>query len=455
MKGRLLDALARVRSGYAEIRVRHVWSSTVLIRDRVLEVATTATRTGGCARALASESGWGVVGFTGTERLDGLVARAADLSARTSPRLAVTLAPIPIRQLELADPPADDPRAIGLPDRKALAAHLADQLHAVDRRIVSSRVLVRDEVVETWLATSEGAWLHEVRPESTLSAAVIAEEAGSTEHALASFGVRGGFAALEKAGRALESLGTRALERLRATPVRPGRYPVILDPVAAGALAHRAVGHLARLSVGGAEPDALPLGLRIGPEFLTIGDDPTAEGLRGSARADDEGTPTRRTILVQNGVVTGHLTTRETAARSRLSPSGHARAAALDGPPVPRAANSFLAQGAGTLDDLLREIDAGVYVSDVLAMEHSGGHVTLRAAAARAIRRGRLAEPLKGVQIEGGILSLLGRVDAVAGDFAWDTTASRCRDGSAGAIPVTVGAPHVRFVDVPVSEGLA
>jgi TldD protein len=219
-------------------------------------------------------------------------------------------------------------------------------------------------------------------------------------------------------------------------------------------VAHRVVAHLARTSLPGADPDALPIGLRVGPECLTVGDDPTAEGLRGSLGCDDEGTPPRRTILVQNGVVTGHLTTRETAARTHLAPSGHARAGALHAAPAPRAANSFLAQGTGTLDDLLSGIGSGVYVSDLLAAEESDGSLTLRAGSARSIRNGSLAELVKGVQIEGSMLSLLGRVDAVAGDFVWDASAARCRDGAAGVVSTTAGAPHVRLVDVAVSEAI-
>ncbi len=67
----------------------------------------------------------------------------------------------------------------------------------------------------------------------------------------------------------------------------------------------------------------------------------------------------------------------------------------------------------------------------------------------------RLAEPVKGVQVEESLLALLGRVDAVAGDFSWDPSASACLDGAAGVVPVTTGAPHLRLVDVPVGEGLS
>jgi TldD protein len=451
---RLLAALTATRSSYAEIRVRRVWATSVLVRNRKVEAAGSTVRSGGAARALSPDTGWGVAGFTEVDRLESQVARAADLAAAGRTRCPVVLAPIPIRRLELSDPLHDDPRTIPLAAKRAMADRLSSALHGFDRRIVETRVLYRDEVVETWLATSEGTSLHEVRGETALSLLAIAEEAGNLERALGTWSGRLGGPGVETAIPFLESIASKAVQRLHATPVRPGRYTVILDPAAASCLVHRFVAHLARTTLPGADPDALPIGLRVGPECLTVGDDPTAEGLRGSLACDDEGTPPRRAILVQNGVVTGHLTTRETAARTHLAPSGHARAGALHAAPAPRAANSFLAQGTGTLDDLLRGVGSGVYVSDLLAAEESGGSLTLRAGSARVIRNGSLAEAVKGVQIEGSMLSLLGQVEAVAGDFVWDVSAARCRDGTAGVVSVTAGAPHVRLVDVVVSEGI-
>jgi TldD protein len=454
VKDRLHTALTGARSSYAELRVRRIWSTSVLVRDRVVESAGSSIRMGGCARAVSPDTGWGVAGFTDMDRLASQVALAADLAAGTASHGPVRLAPIPIRQVEAANPLQDDPRNMPLARKRTIAEQLAAGIQGSERRIVESRVLYRDEVTETWLATSEGTWLHEVRSEMAMSALAVAEEAGNLERVLGTWSGRSAGDALHEALPALKSVAPKAVERLHAAPVRPGRYTVILAPAAAAALVHRLVAHLARAPLPGADPDALPIGLRVGPECLTAGDDPTAEGLRGSAVCDDEGTPTRRTILVQNGVVTGHLTTRETAARTHQAASGHARAGSVHAAPAPRAANSFLAHGGGTLQDLAGGVGTGLYVSDLIACEQSGGFLTLRAGSARMIRSGSLAEPVKGVQIEGSLLSLFGRLESVAGDFAWDTSAARCRDGAAGVVSVTAGAPHVRLVDVPVSEGM-
>ena len=456
MRDRLFEALRRSRAGYTELRLRRVWSTSVLVRDRTVESASTATEIGGVARCCSPGTGWGLAGFSGTERLETQTLQAHELSLAVPSRQPVELAPIAVREHDASPAVAEDPREVPLAEKRQHAESLAALLAASDRRITSTRVLCRDEVVETWLATSEGSWVHELRSEVSTALLVLAEEDGNVERAMGSSRLRGGWRdGTAGATTLVERVTGRAIERLHAIPVRSGRYAVVFDRAAAGALMHRAVTHLARPSLPGADPDVLPLGMRIGPECLTVGDDPTAPGLSATSVSDDEGTGGRRTVVVQNGVVVGHLHSRETAAAEKQAPTGHARAGSLRGAPYPRASNSFLAPRQGSLDDLLQGIRLGVYVIDALACESLGDQLALRAGSARMIRNGRLAEPVKGVQISGGLLPLLGRVEAVAEDFAWDMEGSRCRDGAAGIVPVTTGAPHVRLVDVAIGEGIS
>jgi TldD protein len=454
VKDRLQSAVHRSRADYSELRVRRIWSTTVLVRDRGVEVAASGLESAGGCRCMSPGTGWGVVGFGGAGRLEDHLLRAHELALAGASRVPVALAPIPIRDIELPVTLTHDPREVTLAEKRRSAEALSAALFAVDRRIASARVLYRDLVVETWLATSEGSWLHELRSEASVAALAIAEEEGNIERAVGSFVAPGGRGTLDDAETVIRSVGQRAVERLHATPVRPGRYTVVLDPQAASALMHRAVAHFARPALPGADPDVLPMGTRVGPECLTVGDDPTAEGLRATSACDDEGTMSRRTVIIQNGVVTGHLHSRETAAVTGHDATGHARAGIGRGAPYPRATNTFLAQGRGTVDDLMRGVSSGVYLSDILACEADGDQLSLRSGSARMIRSGCLAEPVKGVQIDANLLALLGRLDAVAGDFAWDFQDARCRDGVAGTVSVTTGAPHARLVDVAVGEGM-
>ena len=186
MKERLTDAIGAAPSGYVEIRLRRRWTTTLLIRRRDLEVCTTADELGGLVRCLAPGHGWGAVTISGPERLRPAVQGAHELSLDAPRSQPIPLASIPIRQLEIGPHPADDPRVVPLGEKRRLLEGLAAELLDADRRVVDTRARYADAVVETWLLTSEGSWLHEVRPEVSLAALAVAEDDGTQERALVS-----------------------------------------------------------------------------------------------------------------------------------------------------------------------------------------------------------------------------------------------------------------------------
>ena len=458
MKEQILDALRESRAGYREVRLRRVWSSAILVRGRTVTSTTASGDTGGLARCCSPGTGWGAVGFSGTAHLEGHLLQAHELALASASRQPVRLAPIPIRQVDGEGLPAHDPREDHLDGRRELALRLGNILLDADRRVTSSRILLRDEVVETWLGTSEGTWIHEVRATASIGVLAVASQEGSTERVLGSltgegWGVKGEGWGEGEGEDLVRGIAARAVERVQAVPVKPGRYPVILDPSVAGALLHRAVAHIARPALPGTDPDVLPVGTRIGPELLTVSDDPTAPGLPAGFRYDDEGTLAHRCTIVQNGVVLGHLHSRETAGSSvpAQAPTGHARAGSLRGLPFPRATNTVLAPGNGSLQDLLDGIRIGLLLQDAMACETTDAGLTLRPGAGRMIRNGQLAEPVKGVQLSGQLLPLLGCIEAIGGDFAWTRGSTHCRDGAAGVVPVSTGAPHVRLGDLSIA----
>ncbi len=449
MKNRILDALGRARAGWSELRLRRIWASTVLVRDGVLDSAGAHQEQGGLARCFSPGTALGAAGFTDPDHLDASLLRAHELSLAAAPRHPARLAPVPVRQHETSPEPSEGSRVAGPDLRRDRVLGLAARVAEADRRIASSRILARDEVIETFLANSEGTWLYDLRSRISIAILVQARQGGTVERSLGSRFIRtwDDDPALEDL---VDRIAARAVEQLEAAPVRPRSYPVVLDPAAAGVLLHRVVSHLARPALPGADPDALPLGTRLGPEGLTLGDDPTAPGQAPSCAYDDEGTEARRTTIVQNGVVLGHLHSRETAAAAGQAPTGHARAGTLQGLPAPRASNSFLAPGSGSLEDLLEGISSGVFLSDATGCEYSESGLVFRPAQARMIRDGRLAEPVKGVRVSGELLDILGRFEAAGADFEWDSSAAHCRDGNGGLVPVTTGSPPVRFRDLEI-----
>jgi TldD protein len=279
-----------------------------------------------------------------------------------------------------------------------------------------------------------------------LAALAVAREGGTVERALASFGARGGWLAAQGHEERFRAAARQAVSLLGAQPVRSGTLPVVLDPRLAAAIAHETVGHLCEADAA-AEPGGrlAPLGTTLGSARVTIGDDGSVPGLRGTVAFDDEGTPAGNTLLVQNGVVVGHLHTRETAGRDRARPTGSARTTSWRHAPLARLGNVYVANGTGSVADLMRDIRLGLYACDVVDVRRDGDRFAFTAGHAYVIRDGEPAELVKHVVVAGRVTDLLGAVDRVAGDFRWHDDGGGCTRAGQGPLAVAGGAPHVRL----------
>ena len=438
----ITDALRASRAEFTEIRVERTWTTTVAFRGRRLETATQGVDQGAFVRCFARGRGWGMVSTTDLDRIDAAVARAYELSLAVPAERSPVLAPLPSAR---SDGPAaldDDPRAMALADKRALAEALNAGLLATDRRVGETYLAARDDVTEMWVGNSDGTLVRDLRTDAAVAAVAVARDEGLVERAVRSWAARGGWAGLGDLSGEVRALAERAIGRLGARRIRPGVLPVVLGPDAAGALLHAAVGH--GLEGAGDRP-GFRVGDRIGSALISVGDDGRGGGLRGAGAWDAEGSPTQSTTLVQHGVVVARLHSRESAGRSGEAPTGNARANSFRHPPRPRMTDLFLASGQGTLADLMSGIAIGVYVPDARGLDCNDGRIRLAAEDARMIRRGEIAEPVQDVVLRGSSADLLDAVDGVAADFAWSRAASGCSDGSHGLVNVGDGAPHVRL----------
>lgn len=447
MRARLAAAARASSAAFTEIRFEHRRGTAVLQRGAEVVFTAAPESAGGVVRCYTPGSGWGVASFRTLDDLRPAMRHAMEGSLALRGGDAGPLPPVPARELEVDCPPERDPSRVPLGEKLELAAVVTRTMRGTDRRVVGTRIRYEDWLVDTIVVTSEGISLREVRPELSIAALAVAEEAGTVERATGSIASAGQWTDLQEWSRTAYGIGERAVLQLRAPPVRPGRYAVVLDPRSAGLLAHRAVGHLCEADADGAGP--LAAGTRLGSEVLTIGDDGTAFGRRATVAFDHEGMAPVPTILVQHGVVVGHVHSRVTAARAGTRPTGNARGSGLE-PPRARLSNTYISSGRGSLADLLAGVPLGVYLSDPVGVSLDDDAAAVRAGHARMIRRGELAEPVKGATLEADPVVLLGLVDRVAEDFSWDVSASCCDRRAAGRLPVSTGAPHVRLIDAPV-----
>lgn len=451
MQNLLADALKASRADHTEIRLVRTAATAIAYRGSRLEGATTGLELGGIVRCLNRGRGWGVASFTGVDQLRAMVARAHELSLAVPVDQPIRLAEIPAR---VADHVADldgDVREVPLAEKRQLLERLNQEMLATDRRLVDSHAAYEDRVIERWIATSEGLMLYDLRPEVRLATGAVAREESFLERAFESWAARGGWRAVQEADHLFRTAARRAIALLSAPRVKAGVVPVVLDPRAAGALVHQTIGHLGEAD----GPGPLRIGQRVGSDLLTVGDDGSASGLIGSMTFDDEGAPTQNTLLVQHGVLVGRLHTRETAGHAGTRPTGNARAGTFRRIPSARLTNTYIANGRGTAEDLIRGIRHGVYISDAMAGESQGGRFSLTAGWGQLIRDGALAEMVKPLVIAGDLAETLSRVDAIAGDFRWNHLASCCSRAGGIRLPVSEGAPHIRIDGVTVGGDVA
>ncbi len=436
MKDRLLDALRASRADYTEIRVERTWSSSVTYRGRRLESATASEDQGGFVRALHRGCGWGVASFTSLERLPAMVGRATELSRAIRVDDPIRLADVPPHEADALLDLDGDVRGVPLAEKKRLIEAYNGEMLAVSDRVVDTLASYRDEVTEYWFASSAGTVLHELRPEVTLSGTAVARRNGTIEKGLESIGLRRGWNGAQNRSAGFRTAAERAVALLDAPGVKGGRYPVVLDPELAGVFIHEAFGHLSEADFIYENPQAramMTLGRRFGRPVLNVGDNGAAPGLRGTLPFDDEGTPTQDTPLIRDGVLVGRLHSRETAARLGERPTGNARALSFRHAPIVRMTNTYIGNGRGTFEDLIRDIKLGVYACSAFGGQTLLENFSFTAAYGRMIRDGHPAELVKDVVLAGNLFQTLERIERIAGDFRWSQMGGGC--GKAGQGP--------------------
>jgi TldD protein len=453
MRDRLTEALKGRRADYAEVRVERTRSTRVVFRGRRLELAGESVDAGGCVRVLFRGRGWGTASFTTLDELPRMLDLAEEMSRAIVLAAPIRLADARVRVDEVIPAVDGDPFAIPLAEKRRYLEHLNGLMLGADGRIADTSATYFDERTEWWFANTEGTYLHEVRPEIGLSAQATARDGDRLERSLESLGLRRGWDSIQDREGMFRAAARHALDLLSAPTVQGGKLPVVLDPRLAGVFVHEAFGHLSEADFVYENPQAremMTLGRRFGSDIVNIGDDGSAGGLRGTLPYDDEGTPTQRTKLIERGILVGRLHSRETAAAMGEAPTGNARAINYRHPPIVRMTNTYIEGGEGTVEDLIADIPLGVYAVDATGGQTYLENFSFTASHGYMIRNGKLAELVKDVTLAGNLFQSLQAIDRVAGDFQWNQMGGGCGKGGQFPLPVTEGAPHVRFRELLV-----
>jgi len=357
----------------------------------------------------------------------------------------ITLAEVPPARDEIRVPLKTDFRNVPLSEKKDLAQAYNDILLS-QPRIVDTQVSYSDYWTIAVYANSDGAWILEERPMAAVHLMATARQGSDVQQLADGVSSPGGYETVLGHEEMARGLARRAADLLEAQPVAGGVYPVVCDPELAGVFAHEAFGHLSEADFVYANPQAaemMVLGRAFGAPSLTIIDDGTLPGLRGTHRYDDEGTPTQRTELLRDGVLVGRLHSRETAARMGERPTGNARAVGYRYAPLVRMTNTYIQQGDASLDDMIADIPLGVYACDAVGGETMLENFSFSAGYGYMIRHGKLAEMVRDIVLSGNLFGTLQDIDAIGDDLRFGKKGD-CGKGP-GSLPVSTGAPHIRI----------
>ncbi len=319
-----------------------------------------------------------------------------------------------------------------------------------DPRIVRIDANVRAQDTAVLVANANGLLAGDVRPLTILAVMVVAEANGQRARGQAGLGRRAGLAGFDTTSveAMVEAAVRMALQNLEAIPAPVGEMPVVLGPGYPGVLFHEAVGH-------GLEGDHHrkhlsafdgKLGERIAAPGVTVIDDGGIEGRLGSLGIDDEGTAPDRTILVEDGVLTGLMQDCLNAGLMNTRSTGNGRRQSYAHLPMPRMTNTFLANGEADPADIIASIDRGIY-----ATEFDGGQVDIvtgrfnfTTIEAWLVEKGKLVAPLRGATLIGVGHEALRHISMVGNDLAFDTGMATC--GKQGqTLSVSVGQPTLRI----------
>jgi len=456
-------ALRGHEADYLEVRLDDTATNRIVYRGRELEEVGRTRSFGGNARALV-KGGWGFVSFNEPSGLRQRIEEAVG-AARHVGREASALAGVEPVVDSVPLEVKKDPRHVPLSAKKQILDRYNETMLSVDG-VTSTNITYSDGHKRVVFASSEGSYIEQeridvvsrlsatARKDGPSTAAEAALRTGDMQQASMSLGALNDFSYIETLEETARHLGERAVELLSAPYVKAGTYTVVLDPILAGVFCHEAFGHLSESDFvyeNDRMKEIMVLGRQFGQPHLNIVDGAAVPDLRGSFRYDDEGVAAQKTDLIRDGILVGRLHSRETAGKMGEKLSGNARALDYRFPPIVRMTNTYIESGDMSFEDLIADIEEGVYARNWFGGTTSMEMFTFSAGEAYMIRNGKIAELVRPVKLTGNLFSTLKNIDALGNDMDFNQGGG-CGKMGQMPLPVSNGSPHIRIRECVVGE---
>jgi TldD protein len=403
-----------------------------------------------------SASGFGLRGVTGETTA---FAHANEISEAAIERAAATLKLLDPAKGAPAPPPqrtnqamygADDPLSlVPFAEKVALCQRIDAAARDRDPRVAQVSVSLAASWSVIDIVRGDGFVASDVRPLVRLGVQIVVEQNGRRElgyHGLGGRYLYGELFDEAQWNRAVDEALRQALVNLDSVAAPAGEMPVVMGSGWAGVLLHEAIGHGLEgdFNRKGTSAFSGRIGERVATSGVTVVDDGAMDQRRGSLTIDDEGTPTGRTVLIEDGILKGYLQDRLNARLMGMAPTGNGRRESFAHAPMPRMTNTFMLAGKDEPAELIGRVKDGIYAKSFGGgqVDITSGKFVFSCTEAYRIRGGKIAEPVKGATLIGDGPTVLTKVSGIGNDLALDEGIGVCGKGGQ-SVPAGVGQPHL------------
>lgn len=447
---RILEKATKLGASYADARYQSYDYELIRVENESLKSYSSRRLSGVGVRTAVK----GVVGYASTSDLS---PKSLEETLKNAVKAAKAIRgeKKPFRDTKVEDAdiklkPKIDPQDVS-PEEKVSLVLDANKAAGTSKDIKSALTLLGLSKDSRLFASSEGA---NVSVETTLVGIVhesVAKVSGVMERVSYGRSLCAGFEFIKSVdwNSFAVDISKLAVEAAGSKTPPPGTYPVVVDPEVIGLLLHEAFGHASEGDLVSTGESVLQnrLGARLASESVTIVDEGIIEG-GYFYPYDDEGTKKEKTVIVEKGVLKNYILDRDSASQLSVESTGNGRAQNFENVPIVRQTNYYMQPKDYKFEELTEDIDFGIYVR---APGGGGGEVevgmgtfTFGVGPSKVIRKGKLAETVRGVVISGLILETLKTIDAVGNDLKMRTSAFGGCGKNGQTVPVGFGGPHVR-----------
>lgn len=446
----ILEAALAGGGQWSELFVEHSTGLTIVMDDGKVEQITGGVDRGAGLRLVYQDrTSYAHTNDLSQEGLMPLARNLARLAGGQPAGPAPVQHPRPGYQVQVKRPAQDTAT-----ERKVELVRAAEAAaRALDPRIRQVKVTYAERQQEVFIASSLGPEVGDQRPYLILAVHCVAADGELVQTGYETAGGLGGLELLEEADpeEVARAAARRAILQLEADPAPGGAMPVVLGASAGGTMIHEAVGH-------GLEGDHVNEGMsvyagRVGQQvaspLVSVVDDGTIPGRRGSYGYDDEGVPSRRNLLIDKGVLKGYLHDRLSAHKMGAAPTGNGRRESYRFRPVPRMSNTLILPGQDEAASVIRETPEGLFVAKMGGGQVNtvNGDFVFEVSEGYLIRNGEIGPPVRGATLTGNGPKVLMEIDWVASDLGFSL--GTCGKDGQGA-PVADAQPTLRIPSLVV-----